>query len=325
MDLRWLEEEAPDRVWLLEEEQPGGRGWRGWLPRGEVGLLAAPGGTGKSWLIVSLALSMLAGGRWPSVPEGSGGVLRTLPRCGRVALLLAEETEGELRRRLYRQRQQIPPEDRDLLRRALEGGGLHTLTRERLRDAPPSAPALVDEDNRRSAYAVRLEEELRGIALEGGGLDLILIDPLSAFGGAEIETDNHAATCVMREIERLTELPGNPAVLIVHHTRKGAFNADNHGSADDIRGAGGLVARARWAALLRREGEEEGGRRLSLDIVKSNYTGATGSIRLFQPAGGGGALRALLPCDTGAAGAGGGAAGRGAANSNKVGSNNEYA
>ena len=277
-DPGWLAAPPPPRRWLLEEELPGGV-WRGWLPRGEIGMLAAPGGTGKSWLLLALALAVCTGGRW------IGGQIATRPlqpNRGRVALLLAEETEEELRRRIWSQAQLLPPMDRPLLSK----DSLVWLTRE-------SQPQpLITESNTRSPYAARLEEELRAAAVAGGGLDLIILDPLTAFGGAESETDNHAATRVMQEIERLAALPGAPAVMVVHHTRKGTNNENNPG-ADSIRGAGGLVARARWAAILQREGElPDGSRLLSLDIVKSNYTGTTGSLSICQPAGAGGAMRA---------------------------------
>lgn len=279
MPASWLESPPAARQWLLEEERP--LGPTGWLPRGEVGLLAAPGGTGKSWLLCSLALAVATGA--PMVPGGCR--IQPVGR-GRVAVILGEEPATELHRRVWAQRSRMTPDQQQ----TLQPDRLLILTRD---DQPEPLIRGAREQHpcSRTEYAIALEAELQRYAEEDpDGLALVILDPLSAFGGPDAEVDNHAATRVMQEIERFTRLPGNPTVLIAHHTRKGASSADSP-DVDNIRGAGGLVARARWAAMLRREGEVNGCKLLSLDIVKSNYTGEGRSLWLAQPVGWGGAMR----------------------------------
>ena len=80
---RFLTHDPPSRRWLLED----------CLPLGKVGLLVAPGGTGKSQLALQIAVAVATGGEvadWWQVGEK-----------GRVLALFAEEDEEELHRRVW--------------------------------------------------------------------------------------------------------------------------------------------------------------------------------------------------------------------------------
>ena len=52
---------------------------------------------------------------------------------------------------------------------------------------------------------------------------------------------------------------------------------------DDIRGASGLVYRARWAASLSKAGEAGEDRYLRLEVVKGNYGPAVSPLVYVQP------------------------------------------
>jgi hypothetical protein len=88
----------------------------------------------------------------------------------------------------------------------------------------------------------------------------------------------------MRAVEKLCTLPGAPTVLVAHHTRKGA-GKEGALEADDIRGASGLVNRARWAATLQKQPSPWDGIRVtSLQIVKANYSAEMPALLYLHPA-----------------------------------------
>lgn len=99
---RFLNCDPPPRRWLLVD----------CLPLGKVGLLVAPGGTGKSQLALQLAIAVATGGSladWWQVGEK-----------GRVLALFAEEDEEELHRRVWTKlRDGMTPEQEADLRRNL--------------------------------------------------------------------------------------------------------------------------------------------------------------------------------------------------------------
>lgn len=274
-DPAWFQAVIPPRDWLVRAGtmalSPG------FLPRGEVGILAAPGSSGKTWALVALALAVATGKSWLGY--------QTFPKAGgRVALLIAEETEDEIRRRIRAQAAMMG------IRMSELAGHLLVLDRNRM---PPEGPTLVRPlESRMSAGGIsgelstfgrRVLEDLNRKAVEAGPWDLVIADPLSAFGPPDCEVDNAAATATMRAIEQLCSLPGEPAVLVAHHTRKGA-GKEGPVEADDIRGAGGLVNRARWAATLQKlPSPWEGVRVTSLQVVKANYSAEVPPLTYLHP------------------------------------------
>ena len=74
------------------------------LPAGVVGLIVAPGGTGKSWFLFQLAMSTVSGiplaGKW-SIPSSY--------RPRRVLMLSAEDDERQLHLRWQRAADQAFP------------------------------------------------------------------------------------------------------------------------------------------------------------------------------------------------------------------------
>ena len=104
---------------------------------------------------------------------------------------------------------------------------------------------------------------------------LIILDPLSRFAGPDSETDNSAATRFVQSVESLTKAPGNPAVLLAHHTPKSTRGKDTDSlDANAVRGASALVDGVRWAATLLADSSGDGDtiRTATLQLAKSNYT-----------------------------------------------------
>lgn len=248
----------------------------GLMRAGRVGLLSAPGGTGKTLALCSLALAACTGKPWLSEPpidglrEGTVGGYTVDPAAvgGRVALLLGEEDAEEVHRRLWQVAQlmglnatQLAAVQERLVVGALSGEDV----------------TLVDADGVPKVDGLRR-------ALGPGPWSLVILDPLSRFGGVEAETDNGLATRTVAALEALTGLEGRPAVVVAHHERKGGGEG-----AEAVRGASALVDGARWVARLspvkvggRRDasGLTVGGRRwrsraghraVWFEVVKSNY------------------------------------------------------
>jgi RecA-family ATPase len=300
---RFLEERELEPDWLLKSVDPNEEGRQaGFLRMGRVGCIAAPGGTGKTMGAISLAMSVACGAPWlhPAAWSGEGCENTPSPprihvvKTGRVALLLAEEDVDDIRRRAYQASKMmaLSAEQREQVRSRLRILGLNS-----------HEVALVDEEGGRTERLAQLETVLQEEA--GEGFSLIILDPLTRFAGLGAETDNARATRFVQAVETLTKLPGNPAVLFLHHERKGG-SAGGSGQ-DAIRGSSAIVDGARWALRLvpvwepsRSRGAEYrprwttkgGDRALWLHVVKSNYTGPMSSrILLIQDRHYQGALR----------------------------------
>ncbi len=266
-----LTNEPEPRRWLLRASS--GERSPGFYPMGKVGILAAPGGTGKSMALVGLSLAVASGrpwlqaGRGPQIPHGF-----RVDTPGRVALLLAEEDPEDVARRVFHTARLM---------------GLSAEERARVRARLYVAPlagedvALVDADGERDPKADALFARLKALREadpDGDDWAAVLVDPLSRFGGIGAENDNALATRAIQALERLTRLPGNPAVLMAHHERKsGASGASAAGA---VRGSSAIVDGARWVArlvpVLDRDGERwktsNGHACTRLKVVKTNYT-----------------------------------------------------
>jgi RecA-family ATPase len=210
------------------------------------------GGVGKSWAFIQLAICVAIGRPWLDVFD--------VPNPGAVLIVMGEEDRDELHRRLF------------TVGRAMR----LTSEQERLASARIVAlplagrPAALIESERGLTTETPLMRELRERLDSGEDWRLIVLDPLSRFAGADAEKDNAAATRFVQAVESLVEAPGNPTVLVSHHTRKPPSEAGRKpagASAANARGASALVAGFRWAAELERLGDE----RARLSVTKSNY------------------------------------------------------
>ncbi len=274
----WLDERPPPRRWLLqrpaapEEESALPRGF---LPLGKVGMLAAAGGAGKTMALVQLAVSVVTGRDWLghyAVPAESRGP---------VLLALGEEDKEEVLRRLYdiREGLKLSPGEKEELKRKLKilplAGHAVQLVSAQGRDKKPEETPFFRE----------LHQRIEGA---GVGWRLLVLDPLSRWAGPETETDNFAATRFVAAVESLSQVRGNPTVLMAHHTTKAARRGLDAGEATAARGASALTDGVRWVANLLKP---EGSSLPHLSLVKSNYTAPAPDVVLKR--GEGGVLRAL--------------------------------
>jgi len=198
------------------------------LEPGEVGLLVATGGSGKTWMDLSIAEAVAMGTPlfgldwWPKAPPSN------------VMLLAGEDRALRLRRRLHAIGQLDPA----------AGAALE----QHLRIWPlvGTGPALIDLNGPTDLYhAVRDEAQQRQPRL-------IIIDPAAKFH----RLDENSNIDMERFIDLLAGLgqAAGSAVLVAHHTSKGAVQAGGAAaeSQHSSRGASALVDASRWTATLRR-------------------------------------------------------------------------
>ena len=292
LDLAELEDPPPPRRWLLRQST--GERADPLFPRGKVGILSAAGGTGKSMALCGLALAVATGrpwlqaGRGPLATDGYG-----VAEPGRVALLLAEEDRDEVRRRLFYAAQLMglnADERKAAVARlwigALAGVDVELVRRDEDRNVVEADNAPQLRERLREELARDLEARAADLAAdlaEHAGPDgwaLVIVDPLSRFGGVDTETDNGAATRAVQALEKLTGLPGGPSVMVAHHERKGSAKDASAGQ-EAIRGSSAIVDAARWVARLvpvevpagaRWETAGKGDAAVLFKLVKTNYT-----------------------------------------------------
>lgn len=251
----WLATRPPVRRWLLASI----------LPLGKVALLVAPGGTGKSFFTVSLALSVVTG------QPAFGGL--AVGERGGVLLLYAEEDTAELHRRFHHVAAAMlaDADDRE--------GLVHRLENDLF------VRSMAGQDNRLTVkigheiLATDYVDRLLQTALEVPNLKLIVIDPASRFRGGE----ENAAEDVTRFVEMLERLAlaTGATVLVVHHANKASMVAGMAPSQATSRGSSAFTDGVRWQGdlSLLQVGEaqrfgipsEQRRRYIRFSITKSNY------------------------------------------------------
>jgi hypothetical protein len=268
--------EPPPRQWLLEQPNPQTNGATriGVLQLGKTGLLVSPGGVGKTLALVQLALSVATGRAWFDH--------FTTPNPGRVLIALGEEDADEIHRRAYSVARAMRLTDEQI---ALAGQNIVAM---------PLAgvhAALVESAGGRTVETPMLEALRK--KLSESEWRLVILDPLSRFAGGDTEKDNAAATRFVEAAESLAKLGGRPSVLIAHHTAKPPRGEGKpaRASANDARGASGLIAGVRWVANLE---SVKGGAQLT--VTKSNYApNGEDVLPLTRDFDQGGYLRAMSP------------------------------
>lgn len=280
LDVRPLAEVGPD--WLAEKLPPRAallrRDGKAFLVQGKVGLLLAPGGTGKTWALMQLAVAVATGGRWFGTFDATKG---------KVFLALGEEDAEEVRRRLYdvAKALNLGEYERAEVARNLTALGLSG-----------KSVALLGKSDRGEPVPSAWFDKLKAALEAGGPWRCILLDPWSRWGGPDVELDNHTATRGVELLEELTQLEGSPTVLVAHHTRKGSKeDATSGADADSSRGASALTDGVRWVANLVRHKGDGGKLPLTLNVSKHNHTAPSEPLELVRDEDG--PLRPMTPAE----------------------------
>jgi hypothetical protein len=225
---RFVQNPAPPRRWLLHKT----------LPLGKVGMLVAPGGTGKSFLMIQLAVAVathtLLADHWQVDSPGAS------------LILCAEEDDEDLHHRLQ-----------DVLASTIA----HTPASQQLIEQRVFIKSMLTEDNLMTHANDRGEivltdyvDRLALTAQQIPDLKLIIVDPASRFRGG----NENAAQDTTRFVEALERLRSatDATVLLVHHTNKGSMNADevNQGAS---RGSSALTDGVRWQMSLSKPSKKQ--------------------------------------------------------------------
>ena len=246
---------------------------------GVVGLLIAPGGTGKSWLLLQIAASIVTG-----IPIVDGW---KVGRCGSVLMLCAEDDEEQLHHRyLALIRSLVPNGDPETIRRLSSGLVLVP------RVGEDNLLTSTDPTSREVKLTQRVDQ-LIASAKQLPDLALIIIDPASRFRGGD-ENSAEDTTRFVQALERIAAKTG-ATVLVAHHSNKGAYSA-NEPNQSASRGSSALTDGVRWQLNLttltdkeaRANGIPADERRqyLTATVTKSNYAPPSPPI-LFKRGDGG--------------------------------------
>jgi len=212
------------------------------LVAGTAGLVFAPGDTGKSWLLLEMAVAValagtdLAGGHvsdllgfQPNPPprghlrEGKGWA---------VVYLTAEDPDNQLHYRLYHIADRLTNDQRNLLA-------------ENLRVRSWQGDKLLD---------VRGEGADRDLIAYCKDSRFVGIDTLTRFHRAE-EKDNGEMGQVVNVFERIGH--AGPAVVIAHHDNKAAVAEGSTKQMQAARGASAIADNLRWGFSLARSAEDD--------------------------------------------------------------------
>ncbi|MEM6792285.1 MAG: AAA family ATPase [Myxococcota bacterium] len=248
----------PPRRWVLRHPTRDGRECApdqgdGLLPRGKAGMLVGEGGSSKTMAAIALALSVATHRPW----LGHFEIARDVGR-GRVLLMLAEEDPAEVHRRFHAVARGMALDDQQ---RQQAAERIHVAA---LAGRPV---ALVGTTPAGKIEETSEVEAIRSVLAERGGPDgwaLVILDPLARWASGGVEGDNDLATRAVQVVESFCQAPGNPTVLVVHHSSKIARRTGTV----DARGVTALTDAVRWVATLR---ADEGGR-VAFGLSKSNYS-----------------------------------------------------
>lgn len=216
----------PTRPWLMGH----------WLLRGEVTVIIAPGGTGKSTIGNAIALSLASGRPLLGKP---------LPRGAQAAWVYnLEDGREELDRQLSAAAMFYGIGPDDCAERLLVDSGLDQ----------PLCTATDDRDG--FALAEEVFTQLEG-TIRARSIAVVTVDPFVSSHQAQ-ESDNGAIDAITKRWKRLAKNTGC-AVVLVHHTKK---LGGREVTAEDGRGAVALRDAARVVLPINpmsdREAEELG-------------------------------------------------------------------
>jgi hypothetical protein len=215
----------------------------------------APGGYGKSTLIVGEALAMRTGR--PLLGEQPAGKLR-------VWQINLEDPEDELRRRFAAAaiHYAISPED--------IGDGLFV-------DSGRNADIVIATEGRDGIeIAVPIVEAIKA-EIASNRIDVLQIDPFVACHSVA-ENDNTKIAAVTRQWAAIAEAT-NCAIELVHHARKSAAGQQQAFTVEDARGASALIAAVRSARVLNGMTKEEA-ERVNVDNPASYFSLTSGKSNL---------------------------------------------
>lgn len=231
---------------------------------GGLGLLVAPGGTGKSYLALDMAISMAIG-------RSIAGGLFPATQPGKVVYLAGEENDRLLAERLrgmLDMTERARPELQNLVLLPMSGENCLLISKGQPTD---------------------LQGELEKLSQ---GTRLIIVDPIRRLHDGE-ENDSATMTQLVITLETLAKKTG-AAVIGIHHANRASVGDTSSQNAS--RGSSALVDGARWQINLSKLDEKtatthgvsevERQQYIALDFAKGNYLPPTARSWLKRQPGG---------------------------------------
>ena len=271
---RFMNMEPPPMRWVLD----------GFLPAGVVGLLAATGGVGKSYLAYTLGFSVATGCPFAGFDVGEEGSF---------LYFAAEDDEAELHRRGRRILEHYRKVNGwSVMADAMVAERLHVISR-------------VGENNLLTAkggdgevYITPLVDRIVETANQLPQLRLIVIDPVTRFRGGKAK-DEDDTTRFVQALEVICKATGATVLATAHVTKA---SIQDGGGQEVVRNSSALVDGVRWAATIQRLREdqahswgvekEDAHNYFRLEVPKSNYTSDFGGMWLRRDPSG-----LLVPAD----------------------------
>lgn len=253
-------DDIPPRRWIVQ----------GRLLRGEVGVLVAPGGTGKSSFDILTGLACATG-----IELTGEEIKEVVP----VWIINNEDSTNELRRRTMAA----------IIHHGIDPARIGD--RLMVTGADGQILRLFESADRMPKDGPNIETVIQ--LVEDAKIGVVILDPLASLHFAE-ENDNAALDHVLRGIGRIARAT-NCAVTITHHTRKAGAGlaTDSHaGNLDNARGASAIVYAARFAHTLATMTDaladelgvprDKRTRYVRLNDAKSNYSAMDPRNRWFE-------------------------------------------
>lgn len=226
--------------------------------RGYLSATVAPGGLGKSSLVLAEATAMASG----------KNLLGDMPAEKlRVWYWNGEDPREEIERRETAACVQHKVASEDMDGRLFINSGRDTEI------------VIARADHNGVKVAMPMVAAL-GRTIRENKIDLLIIDPFVA-SHAVPENDNGAINAVCRQWAMLAEETGC-AIELVHHVRKGAAGQNEY-TVDDARGAGALLAAARSVRVLNRMSKDEASK-AGIANPRSFFRVDNGKANLAPPA-----------------------------------------
>lgn len=268
---RFVGKTPPERKWLV----------KGFLPYGKVAGLVAPGGTGKSQLLLQLAVSIAGGVPFLCFPDA--------PESGEVLILAAEDDDEELHRRTYNIINSLAMAHRDdeaLMQRISKNLYIRSMVAEN------NLMTVATNGTKEITHTTYVDRLIR-TAAKMPKLRLIIVDPASRFRGGD-ENAAQDTTRFIEALERLRTATG-ATVLVAHHTNKWSSSVSEQNQ-NAARGSAAFTDGIRWQMNLQVPSENRAKslmlptehRRsfIEADIVKNNYGPPIEPILLQRQDGG---------------------------------------
>lgn len=258
------------------------------LLAGTVGMLAGPGGVGKTMFELQVALAVACGGNicGGMFDGGATGALMST-RPGKVVMVVAEEAVDVIWHRLHAVFSTLYP---DLLGIDMEPEELLNLLVENLNIYPLAGVprvTLMDQD-------LIPANSFKQLMTACEGARLVMLDPIRRFHTSD-ENNSGAMTALVQLLQEISSRT-KAAVMFAHHTNRASTQLGQGDTAGAARGSTALSDGVRWQLNLskptrdmaKRMGiaEDDAGRYVMADIAKSNYLPPQQTVMLERRAGG---------------------------------------